>query len=220
MGLFDIFKKNKPQNQNSQQSNFTELGDIQTDIGIVRDVIEYDFGMVSGKVISKQWCDEFKLVCDKTEQFPYAQKCLDYLESMSPEMEQRLRKYLYRYYEDTASWIDEEEIEAIGPIDEDTVMEHIQIGSVIVGDSCRQDRIEFHVEGSCDWEPEHGLEVTISDNKILYVGPYEDYDPNTKRLAYALEHYGYYDPDADPIMNYADKEYQEILERKTDKRYG
>ena len=125
---------------------------------------------------------------------------------MPVEMEQRLKKYLYRYYEDVASWIDEEEVEEIGPIGEETVMEHIRIGSVIVGDSCRRDRIEFHVEGSCDWEPEHGLEITISDDKILYVGPYEDYDPNTQRLSYALEHYGYYDPDADPIMNYADKE--------------
>ena len=206
MGLFDLFKKDKPQNQGPQRRNSIKLGDIHTDTGIIRDVIEYDFDMVQGKVFSKQWGDDFKLVCDRKEQFPYAHKCLAYLDSMSAEMEQRLRKYLYRYYEDTASWIDEDEIEAIGPIDEDTVMDHIRIGSVIVGDSCRQDRIEFHVEGSCDWEPEHGLEITISDGKILYVGPYEDYDPNTQRLSYALEHYGYYDPDAYPIMNYADKE--------------
>ena len=206
MGLFDMFKKDKTPKQSSHKRDAIEHDDLQTDMGIIRDITEYDFGMVTGKVISRQWGDDFKLVCDNKNQFPYAQKCLAYLDSMPVEMEQRLKKYLYRYYEDVASWIDEEEVEEIGPIGEETVMEHIRIGSVIVGDSCRQDRIEFHVEGSCDWEPEHGLEITISDGKILYVGPYEDYDPNTQRLSYALEHYGYYDSDADPIMNYADKE--------------
>ena len=49
-------------------------------------------------------------------------------------------------------------------------------------------------------------EITISDGKILYVGSFDDYPPNSSRLSYLLEHYGYYDPDADPSMNYADKE--------------
>ena len=205
MGLFDGFKKDKAPKQSLPKRDTIEHGDIRTDMGIIRDVIEYDYGMVTGKVKSKQWGDNFKLVCDKKEQFLYAQKCLLYLDSMSSDMEGRLMTYLWRYYKDYEDFYKEDYGESAF-LFENEILEHIRIGSVIVGDSCRQDRIEFHVEGSCDWEPEHGLEITISDGKILYVGPYEDYDPNTERLSYALEHYGYYDPDADPIMNYADKE--------------
>lgn len=95
MGLFDRFKKEKAQSQSSQRRNSIKLGDIHTDTGIIRDVIEYDFDMVQGKVFSKQWCDDFKLVCDRKEQFPYAHKCLTYLDSMSAEMEQRLMMILF-----------------------------------------------------------------------------------------------------------------------------
>ncbi len=47
------------------------------------------------------------------------------------------------------------------------------IHSVMVDNNCRSDIVEFHVEGSCDWEPEHGFEITISDGKILYVGSFD-----------------------------------------------
>lgn len=92
------------------------------------------------------------------------------------------------------------------PIDENNVLEHIHIGSVIVEKECRTDRIEFHVEGECDWEPEHGLEITISDNRILYVGPFEDNGPNTERLQYQIKQYGYYREGDGPKMSYVDKE--------------
>ena len=43
------------------------------------------------------------------------------------------------------------------------------------------EKIAFGVELRCDWEPEHGMEWTINDGKVLYVGDYEGisawYDP-------------------------------------------
>ena len=94
----------------------------------------------------------------------------------------------------------------MGVVDESTVFDFVRIKSVIVDDDCRQDRIEFHVEGSCKWEIEHGLEVTISDDRILYVGGFEDYGPNSDRLKYIIDKYGFYNPDIDMNMNYADKD--------------
>lgn len=50
--------------------------------------------------------------------------------------------------------------------------------------------IEFHVECECDWEEEHGLEITIKDNKLVYVGSFDGMPPYyEERLAYV----GYYD---------------------------
>ena len=68
-----------------------------------------------------------------------------------------------------------------------------------------QDRIDFHIEGSCKWDIEHGLEVTISDDRILYVGEFEDYGPNSNRLQYIIDKYGFYNPEIDMNVNYADK---------------
>ena len=186
MGFFDRFrKKNKK----------TEASEAVTTRG----------GLVEARVRSGKWGDDFSLLCDTRDQLPYAEKCLAYLDDMPADMEKRLSLYLWRYYQDYEDAFLEEYGEGSGLV-ESEILEHVGLGSLIVGEDCRQDRIEFHVSGFCDWEPEHGLEVTVSDGKILYVGPFEDYEPNSERLLYALEHYGYYDPEAFPIMNYADKE--------------
>jgi len=173
---------------------------------VIRDIKEYEYGIVEGKTDSLKWGKDISLMCDTKEQLPYAEKCLAYFDFMPNEVELKLIKYLLRYFMDYKQDMDQEELEELGAINEENILKHIQIGSVIVDNECRKDRIEFHIEGGCDWEPEHGLEITISDGKILYVGPFEDYGPNSSRLRYALENYGYYVPDADPKMNYVDEE--------------
>ncbi|WP_458457900.1 DUF6985 domain-containing protein [Pseudobutyrivibrio sp.] len=184
MGLKDLFKKNTDEYQ----------------------IISTEDGLVEAKIKSLKWGEDFSLMSDVVDRLPYAQKCLDYLDNLPQDVEDRLRKYIVRYYKDFEQYLDEDELTEMGVVDETTVFDHIHIKSVIVDDDSRPDIVEFHVEGNCDWEPEHGLEFTISDGKILYVGPFDDNPPNSERLAYALENFGYYDPDADPSMNYADKE--------------
>ncbi len=171
---------------------------------MILDIKKTDWG-VDAKTASEKWEKDFTLTCDTEEQLPYAEKCLASLDAMPADMERRLAKYLFRYYKDYEQYYEEDEIAAMG-ITEDNVLDHIRIDSLIVDDDCRQDRIEYHISGGCEWEEEHGLEIAISDGKILYVGPFEDYSPNSERLQYALDEWGYYDPHADPSMNYADKE--------------
>lgn len=146
------------------------------------------------------------LTYDKKEQLDYAKKCLSYFESMPKEVEQRLRKYLFRYFKDYLQYAGEEEIEVWKNITKKNIFDYIQIISLIVDNECRANIIEFHIEESCDWEPEHGLEITISNGKILYVGSFVDHGPNSNSLKYELENYGYYNEDSDMNMNYVDKE--------------
>ena len=185
MGLFDIFKKNKGKNK----------------IYSMKDIEIYE-----EKVDSIKWGENITLSCDKKEQLDYAKKCLSYFESIPKQVEQRLCKYLFRYFRDYLQYFEEDETEEWKSITEKNILDYIQIKLLIVDSECRTDIIEFHIEGNCDWEPEHGLEITISNGKILYVGPFEDYGPNSSRLKYALENYGYYNEDADVKMNYVDKE--------------
>lgn len=174
---------------------------------MVRDIKKYEYGLFEGKIDSLKWGKDISLICDTKEQFNYAEKCLSYFDSMPNEVELRLSKYLLRYFKEHEQYFDEEELKALGPINETNILNHIGIGSIIVDSNCRKDRIEFHIEGGCDWEIEHGLEITISDDKILYVGPFNDYGPNSSDLRYVLDKYGYYKPDSDGFnMNYVDEE--------------
>lgn len=172
---------------------------------MVRDIKEYEYGIVEGKTDSLKWGKDISLICDTKEQLSYAEKCLSYFDSMPDEVELKLIKYLFRYFKDYKQYFNQE-VEESDSINEENILKHIQIGSIIVDSECRKDKIEFHIEGNCDWEPEHGLEITISDGKILYVGPFEDYGPNSSRITYALENYGYYNPEANFSMNYVDEE--------------
>lgn len=168
-----------------------------------KNIITEVYGTFEYKTDSKKWGDNITLIFDNKDQFDYVKKCLSFFENMPDEMESRLSKYLLRYYKE---YTQDCGIEMEDEIDEENILKNIHIISIIADKKCREDVIEFQVEGTCDWEPEHELEITISDGKILYVGAFEDYAPNSKRLEYALETYGYYDPDETSNMNYADKE--------------
>ena len=172
----------------------------------IRNINETCWNTVDGTTDSRKWGGNFSLTCDSMEQLPYAEKCLSYLDNLPDETEKKLRRYLLRYFRDYEQYYDTKKLEEWGVMDENTIFSHIHINLLIVDKKCRQDRIEFHVSGSCCWEPEHGLEITFSDNRILYVGSFNDHGPNSSRLRYALEHYGYYDPASGKSMNYADKE--------------
>ncbi len=191
MGIFDLFNKNR---------------DKSEDTYTIKEIQESKSGLIIAKTASKIWGDDFWLICKSKDQIPYAQKCLEYLDNIPDGTKSRLCRYLVRYYKDFEQFLDEDQKADLGPVDESTVMNLIRIKSVIVDDDCRQDRIEFHTEGSCKWEVEHGLEVTISDNRILYVGGFEDYGPNSSRLKFIIDKYGFYNPETDMNMNYVDKD--------------
>lgn len=170
---------------------------------MIRNIKEFDYGIVEGVTDSSKWGKDILLICDEKDEFPYAEKCLEYFDNLPKEVENRLKKYLYRYFKDYKQYLDEGEL---SELNEENIFDYIGLKSIIVDKKCRQDIIEFHIEGSCDWEIEHGLEITISDDKILYVGPFEDNAPNSNGIKYYLEHYGYYKSDTDFNMNYVDKE--------------
>ena len=156
------------------------------------------------EINSIKWGNNINLICNNKDQIDYAKKCLSYFESIPNEIEIRLKKYLFRYFKECIQYL--EETENLKSITENNIFNHIQVKSLMIENECRNDIIEFHIEGNCDWEKEHGIEITISDGKILYVGLFEDYGPNSSRLKYIQEKYGYYNEDADMIMNFADKE--------------
>ena len=127
----------------------------------ITSIKRYDSGLIKAQTSSLRWGDDFSLLCIKEEQIPYAKKCLAFLDAMQEDMEARLRKYLFRYYGWFEQFLDDNDKARIGTITEESILSHISIHSVIVDDNCREDIVEFHVEGRCDWEPEHGLEITI-----------------------------------------------------------
>ena len=89
-----------------------------------------------------------------------------------------LRPYLWDYYNDVASQLEDDEYDAIDPSSD--ILDHIRIGSdPVVGYDYDENDIYISLEGGCDWETEHGLQITLRNgNKIAKVGSYDGHVTN------------------------------------------
>lgn len=58
------------------------------------------------------------------------------------------------------------------------------IPTYLIVNEPKDERIGFHIECNCSWEIEHGLEITILDGKLVYLGAFEscgawdEFDPD------------------------------------------
>lgn len=174
---------------------------------LIENIRECEYGGFEGETYLNDRDGKVRVKFPSEAKREYAEKCVEYLQNMDKDMTQRLAKYAYRFFKDLSKDFDDDDygtfIDMPQNVSEEDILKYVQFDSIIIEEECREDRIEFHAGGGCDWEIEHGFEFTVSDGKILYVGPFEDMPPNNpERFAY----YGFYDENADPIMNYADKE--------------
>lgn len=149
---------------------------------------------------------ELSVSVNKEEDLEYAQKCADYLCNMPEDTLLRLCNYIIRYCEDSREYFEFEDVSIPENICGTQILAYVTPSVLIVEKPDDPTVIGFHVECGCDWELEHGLEFTIRDEKILYVGPFDDMSAWNKGR---LEYVGFYNSGSDVRMNYADKEEQQ-----------
>lgn len=70
----------------------------------------------------------------------------------------------------------DEELEKFMSVKPEEILEYVYPSALIVRKP-QDDRIGFHLEMECDWEPEHGLEWSVLDGKAMYVGAFSSVSP-------------------------------------------
>lgn len=169
---------------------------------LINNIHENEYG-VEGELYLPLWKKTVNVSISSKEKIPYAEKCADYITNLDNSIVARLARYSYRYFKEFEVNIDDEDLEMPRDTSEEEILNYIYPGVLIIEEECRDEIIEFHMECECAWEIEHGLEFTISDNKILYVGAFDDISPYNQEC---LDYYGFFVPDDVMNMNYADKE--------------
>ena len=109
----------------------------------------------------------------------YAEKCAEALNNLPGETVKAIweaaKRYCLFFMELCGDeWDDFSEMTI--KVTEDTPAEEIKsqiYPGILIVDDPEGDGIGFHMECNCSWEVEHGLEITILDNKLLYLGAYE-----------------------------------------------
>lgn len=106
----------------------------------------------------------------------YAQKCAKYLVEMNDVIIDKLCEFSIRYCESMREYFDEMEVSIPEHIHGREILKYISPSELII-ETPKNDEIAFHIELNCDWEQEHGLEWSIRNNQVLYVGSYTDENP-------------------------------------------
>lgn len=119
------------------------------------------------------------------EALAYGEKCAEAFNSLSDKTVEILCKAAKAYCLDfMESCGDDFDDDMTVPIKEDTdpreILKCIQ-PKVFIPELPDEEQykgcIGYHVECNCDWEIEHGLEFTVRDGNILYVGDFSDNSP-------------------------------------------
>lgn len=94
--------------------------------------------------------------------------------------------YIFQYYKDMNSdWSPSDE-EFVSIKSSSEIWAHIQFGgeAMVCRRGYRDKRIYISLECSCDWEPEHGLQIVFKNGaKICKVGPYDGHLTNSDAYA-------------------------------------
>lgn len=87
-------------------------------------------------------------------------------------------QYLWEYYRDMIELIGEEDIEPIE--DDDDILTKIELESEFeVRWDCDENDVYVSLGGGCDWEIEHGLQITLRTGSVLAkVGDYDGHVSN------------------------------------------
>ena len=89
-----------------------------------------------------------------------------------------LTDHLWEYYQDVCDSVDSDDIPSLSKPE---LLDRIQIGSdVSVTWDCDENDVYVSLESDCDWEIEHGLQITLKNgNQLAKVGPYDGHVTNS-----------------------------------------
>ena len=114
----------------------------------------------------------------------YAEKCVEAMNSMPEDLIGTICRAAKRYcldFLDAVGGAEENGIELTVQVDENTpsleMLNCFDVGALIVDTPKDSSRIGYQLSGNCDWEEEHGIEIVILDNKLVYLGEFNGESP-------------------------------------------
>ena len=193
MGLFDKFKKNKEPEPLLDEKKVEEVARYQTkDHQVIRDLQVRPFGKdnsyIEGKVYCKLWDTEIDVDVYEDVPLDYVEKCAETMNSMPEELTDAIcraaKKYCIEFMDEISDeWREEIEQKMGVTVNENTppmeMLKYFSVGTVVVDVPEDPSRVGYQLSGNCDWEEEHGMEIVILDDKLVYLGEFTGESPWT-----------------------------------------
>lgn len=189
MGLFDRFKKRAETEPVIDEKKLKEVAEYRLkDHQLIRDLQVKPLGQVGfyieGKVYCKLWDKDIDVDLYDDVPLDYVEKCAEAMNAMPDELIDAICRAAKRYcldFLDDVGGAELNDIELTAPIDENThpreMLKCFEVGSLIVDVPKDNSRIGYQLSGNCDWEEEHGIEIVILDDRLVYLGEYTGESP-------------------------------------------
>ena len=150
-------------------------------MSLIKDVQEGLFERLEGFMKWELFDRVLDVTIDKGVPLEYVEKCAEALNSLSEEtikgIYEAAKRYCLFFIDLCGDAWDYDDYDMQIRVTEDTPAEDMKSEirpHVFIVDTPKDERIGFHIECGCSWEPEHGLEITILDGKLVYLGGFED----------------------------------------------
>ena len=151
---------------------------------IIRKPLGKDMTYREGKVYCKLWEEEIDVgLYDDDVSIEYAEKCAEAMNSMPDELIETICRAAKRYclgFLDEIGGASANGIHLTVPVDENTPPREMLkcfYCALIVDPPEDPSRIGYQLSGNCDWEEEHGIEIDILDDKLVYLGEFIGHSP-------------------------------------------
>lgn len=143
---------------------------------MIRDLEKNEFNQTEGIIDFPLFNLEIQITIDEGVPLEYAKQCVSYLQNLDDSVIDKLCEGSIRYCESMREYFADEGIDIPKDVKGREILRYIR-PNVLLIDPPEDDTIAFHIEGNCDWEPEHGIEGSIRNGKVLYVGAFNDESP-------------------------------------------
>lgn len=148
---------------------------------MITDIRKTEFG-IKGKLYSEIFSTEIDVMIDEDVNIEYAQKCAKHFNSLSSELVETICRGAKAYCLDFmelagGDWDEELTIPVTAETPATDMLKCFNPTVFIVKKPEDENKIGYQLECSCDWEIEHGMEIDILDDKVVYLSSFNGYSP-------------------------------------------
>lgn len=148
---------------------------------MITDIKKGEFG-IEGKIYSKVFNTEMEVMIDDNVSIEYAQKCAEHFNTLNRNIVETICKASKAYClwfikVADGDWENDLSVMVNSDTPPEKMLECFSPTVLIIEEPEDENRIGYKLECSCDWEIEHGMEIDIIDNKVVYLSSYNDYSP-------------------------------------------
>ncbi|MGL6312415.1 DUF6985 domain-containing protein [Vibrio sp. WXL103] len=138
---------------------------------LINNIKKSEYG-IEGEVYCRLFDKDIALSVEDEEMI-FAEKCANYLDGLQGEVIDELCRASINYCNSYLKAIGESPKLFANPLD---ILKLIYPSVLMVPYPEGAEPV-IHMELDCEWEPEHGMEWIIRNDKVLYVGAFNDEDP-------------------------------------------